>query len=1018
MDARWIQRLERTMTRVRAEELEKEKQKSEQTNAKYRRTQYVQPQTEWNQKEEILKEEETFSMDNNRSNHWDIGCKHTIPLHVYKNTCMEPLPLSYDSKKEIKREQKQPQKEEEEDQDFLIEKCNIHKRIIENYKADNIISLYSWQVECLGKLRNVQWSLGQNFIYTAPTSGGKTLVSEIFIFEELYKIDNSWNKMKTVKIFFAFPLHALIFEKMSYFSKKCEGTNIVVGNEIQDTDIILCTYERLNGWLNKKEVPTNSIIIIDEFHIINEPPRGIYIENIISKILYLNRKHCTIKIISMSGTLNNLPLLKKWMNAKVYVSEYRPQQIQEYYICNLKVYEKIKEGFIKKCDLYNKIEEDQLEETTHIYNHSNILKDATVNVPLQCVIETFMHQHKNNVCNNDFITNALLLLSMESQQKLLNVLIFCRSKKACEQFASMIGKFLFFLNSSQPTVKSEEMECMYFKRDIIIQKIGKIDYLIGNNMKEMIRTGVAYYHSTLNTQIKRILENAFKEKTLFLLTCTSSLAVGLNLSVDRVIISSPFVGNLFLTETIYKQMVGRAARHRQGDSYILVETSQEKKLLQLLSKNKNVIKSTMHTNMETLEKYCIELTSLLETSFSFSTLLYLFSFSFFFCEVTANREKEEQEEPPQEINEDKNQTINIYNANHFLYKGTIPFKNNDHNIITENDRIALKKTTEEINNNSLQFKEECFDKNIETNAKNITNSLGPLYEPINHNKEQDSYITNSEEVYYDVNKSIVIDFRQCTKDEIYFYKKKKQDLHKLVEYMIKNECVEIKNNEFYITTLGRSICISNFSITAGVELVRDVNSFNNIVSLYNHMHLCYIVASSNINVSSFFYNISYLKELITNYLDSHSQNVIINILHFNLERINVLYMRRENNHGQGGWSRCTNVIKDKDMESKYNKLYLSILLFMFLQKCSNPCICKTFKITENILQCILQKTLMYTHILITFFDHMGLWILTNILKKFVQDFNKRSKEVFTNFNSDSSITNKNKLTIRNIYRKF
>lgn len=1029
MDATWIQRFEHTMNSMRTEEIEREI-KNENRNLKYGKTQYVQSrsQTEWSDKERS--ENRTIEIkcnDTNESNYlYHKHYKHRSPLHSY-NTYLEPL---HYYEQEIKKEIKEDD-DNEDDDNTLIEKCKIHKRIIENYKDDNIISLYPWQVECLDKLRKVHWSKGENFIYVAPTSGGKTLVSEIYIFEQLFKRSISW-EIDSVKVFFAFPLNALINEKMSYFSKICKGTNIIVGSEIQGSDIILCTYERLNGFLNKKEVPENSIIIIDEMHILNECPRGIYIENIISKVLYLNRNNPTMKVITMSGTLNNLLLLKKWMNAILYVSEYRPQQIQEFYICNFKVYEKGNEGFIKKCELNTsgdiKVKE-KYDNANDNGDDSNYITDTFL-MSMKYKIRTFINQNKD--VSHDSTTYALLHLSSESQQKFMNVLIFCRSKKICEQFANMIGKFLFSSHTNQILKEEKEeekkrREKLSYQREMIIQQIENVDYLIGKNMEEMIRTGVAYYHSALNTKVKRILENAFKEKVLFLLTCTSSLAVGLNLFVDRVIISSPFVGNLFITETTYKQMIGRAARHRKGDAFILVDKSNEKKLLHMFKQNKTIIKSTMHNNMETLEKYSIELASLWDESFHFSTFLYLFSFSFFFYEIISNYEKEQKEHEKERENDTVHLDMDIHNKNNiFNNDTTINHHNNTYNNNNNNNRVLENEDPSVLKRSVLTT---CPLENItefhnfnDTN-NNTTDWSLPSYKQIsnNHKIEKDIYRKKEEEkepeqIYDDTSKSVLIDLHKCTKEEIYFYKKKKDELHKLINYMIKHKCIGIKNNEFYLTTFGKSLCISNFSITTGVDLLNDMNSFNNILYLYNNMHICYIIAVPNINISSFIYSISFLRELITKYTDSHSQNVIFNVLEFNRERIHMLYVQKEN-HTQTSWTGFTNIIKDKTMENKHYKLYIAILLYMFLKKYSNKCICEVFKITQDVLQCILQKTLMHTHILITFFDQMGSWIMASILKKVVQQFNKRSKEVFNNFNNDF-FTNQNTVATRNIFRKF
>ncbi|XP_078487800.1 helicase POLQ-like [Ciona intestinalis] len=397
-----------------------------------------------------------------------------------------------------------------------------------------IKTVYDWQHKCL-TLDGVKE--GRNLIYSLPTSGGKTLVAEILIFRELL--------CKKKDAVFVLPFVAIVQEKIQSLAQFAVELGFLVEEYAAGKGrfpprkrrkrnvLYVCTIEKANTLVNSlveaSRLSELGLIVVDELHMIGEGGRrGSTIETMLTKVLHVSG---STQIIGMSATLSNLPDLQKFLNADVFTDNFRPVALDE---------------FVKVADSVFKVDSATLCPEERLEFHRMI-----------------GHQTKE-IAKGDTDHIVSLVLEVIPQH---SCLIFCPTKKNCENVAKMICKLL----------------PRNFLEQKVKQKISMLEGLCNEGeicqvLRGAIPYGVAYHHSGLTTDERRIIEDGYRNGVLSVITCTSTLAAGVNLPARRVIIRSPHIGRSFMSRSQYKQMIGRAGRagiDTKGESFLIVSKPQD-----------------------------------------------------------------------------------------------------------------------------------------------------------------------------------------------------------------------------------------------------------------------------------------------------------------------------------------------------------------------------------------------------------------------------------------------------------
>ncbi|KAI6171707.1 hypothetical protein M3Y98_00892100 [Aphelenchoides besseyi] len=402
----------------------------------------------------------------------------------------------------------------------------------EIYKTTRKIEkLYDWQKECLSDRRLIS---GSNFILSLPTGSGKTLVAELLMLKCLLQ-----NKQDCIIIL---PFVAIVQEKAISLAIFEEPLGFTVEEYAGYRGripphkrrgfvprLFICTIEKANILVNslvvEKRLNEIGLVIVDELHMLGELRRGTILEQCLTKIMVVNS---ATQIIGMSATLSSVEQIRRFLRAHLYTTEFRPLPLHE---------------FVK---IDNKI---------HRLNEPNGELEYVRDLP--------------QIVSPKIDTNGIIPLVAEVIPN-KSVLIFCQTKRNTEDICKLLAR----------TVPNALKEYKKAEKGALIQQIlDSNEGAICPIMRSGIEAGVAYHNSGLTREERNIIENGFRDGTLYVMCATSTLAAGVNLPARRVIIRRFKIGRDVMSKSYYMQMIGRAGRaglDSYGESILMIQGHAER----------------------------------------------------------------------------------------------------------------------------------------------------------------------------------------------------------------------------------------------------------------------------------------------------------------------------------------------------------------------------------------------------------------------------------------------------------
>ena len=384
---------------------------------------------------------------------------------------------------------------------------------------------------------------GKNIMLTIPTASGKSLVAHLTIAHRLK------NDLKMQKAIYVVPLKALATEKYNELKEISDVVGLKVGiaigdrsgesNSVDDSDILVCTSEKLDSLLRSRPelISRIGIVVSDEFHLLHDHGRGPTLEVLISRIRH---KRPEAQIIALSATVGNCEELAEWLDAELIQSEWRPVTLHSGTLTNLEV---------KVHRIDGKGDEKWPEPRTI---------QGTKGKNLQAALDDTIK---------------------ESGQLLVFVNSRAGAQKEARELSKHILKRMKNENEFEDRKKIEKLET-------ISESLKQRDdsSALGKKLADAIKGGIAFHHAGLTNEQRSKIEEMFKHGDLYCIVATPTLAQGVNLPARRVVIRdvrrwSTVAGrNMPMPIMEIKQMLGRAGRpkyDKKGDAWIISKNKDE-----------------------------------------------------------------------------------------------------------------------------------------------------------------------------------------------------------------------------------------------------------------------------------------------------------------------------------------------------------------------------------------------------------------------------------------------------------
>ncbi|ELY59128.1 ski2-like helicase [Natronococcus amylolyticus DSM 10524] len=364
---------------------------------------------------------------------------------------------------------------------------------------------------------------GENLVAAVPTASGKTMIAALSMLSAIERGG---------KALYIVPLRALASEKREEFAAyESFGVDVGVttGNYestsdwLASKDIVVATSEKVDSLVRNGASWLSELtcVVSDEVHLIDDRNRGPTLEVTLAKLRRLNPD---LQTVALSATVGNADEIAAWLDAELVDTDWRPIDLQM---------------------------------GVHYGNALNFDDGSTREVPVE-------GSEKQEAA-----------LVRDIVQEGGSSLVFVNSRRNAEAAARRLGQV-----TSRELTDGERDELAELADEIREDS----DTETSTDLADCVERGSAFHHAGLSSTQRSLVEDAFRERLLKVISATPTLAAGVNTPARRVIVRDwrrfdPTAGGMAPLDVLeVHQMMGRAGRpglDPYGEAVLLAKSHDE-----------------------------------------------------------------------------------------------------------------------------------------------------------------------------------------------------------------------------------------------------------------------------------------------------------------------------------------------------------------------------------------------------------------------------------------------------------